>query len=1137
MKVIRKFIDYLLNPDVDFQTRIFALLTAIGIVGETIVLIGDVSFGENITEIIILAVSVALVPVICIISIRFDRVRTGTMIIVIGIIFVILPVSFFFGGGPKGGGIIWMAFCYLYVGIILDGMRRYIMLTLHTVFIVCEYFAAYYNAGHIYPHITSEFYFDSALSVVVVGFVIFTMVLFQNRLYIDENRRAKGEAAKVEELNRAQNRFFSNMSHEIRTPINTILGLNELILRREDASEEVISDARNIEGAGRMLLAIVNDILDMSRLESGSMDLVPVSYHIGDLLSEIVNMLWSKTEEKGLGFKIDVDPSTPCELFGDEVRIKQILINLLTNAIKYTKEGTIGLYVECEQEGDNEVILTFAVTDTGMGIKKEAIPHLFDAFKRIDEEKNRNIEGTGLGLSIVKQLVDLMDGTITVSSVYMQGSTFEVKLRQDIVDPKAIGNLVIGAGAGHDERSDYKQSFEAPEADILIVDDNELNLKVESKLLSPTRVNTDTAMSGAQALNMSLEKHYDLILMDHLMPEMDGVECLRKLKEQAGGLNRNTPVIVLTANAGSENQELYRTSGFDGYLSKPVSGTRLETALLNYLPKEKIILNNAVAVKDEGFISTGAFDRKDTLAVTTSSMCDLPASFIRDMNIGVIPYKIVTEEGVFWDGSEIVSSEAIRYIERSGAKARMESPEVADFERFFAWQLTKARRIIHITAAAGTFREYERAIQAASAFGNVIVIDSGVLAASSGMMVMAACRLMQQGYGVDDIAGELDALKKKLYCTYIIDSTKYMAMAGHISERLNRLFRSFMIHPMIRMTGGKTKVKRIWVGARESVWRRYIDHVLTVNRDIDTDIVFINYVDLNEDELRRIEERVRKHITFRRVVFLPSSSATVLNCGPGVFGILYMKTGSRSYNLSALIQDDLPTDQGSARGVHEDYNFSGYDESRVNETVENGKDEEGRLWYNMLDGIDGTAGIDNCGSEDSYVSVLKIFFDGIDSKAKELSDFFASEEWNDYMIKVHAVKSSARIIGADELADEALGLENAAKAGDHAYITEHHEGFIRDYIHFKEVLSKVCRDSDAAPDTNAAPMADDYLIEGMYDAVREAAREMDIDAIESAIKELDGYMLPDAVKDKLDRILDMTDIFDYDGIVELLDER
>ncbi len=1137
MKMVRKYFDFIRNPEVDFQVRLFSMITATGVLGVFIAFVGDIVFDESIVEIVVLGITILVTPVIAVFSIKFNRLTLGTVVIAVGIIFLILPVVFFFGGGIYGGGIIWIAFCYLYIGLSLKGVGRYIMLALLTGATIAEFKISYANPELVHQHTTNMFYNDVILSVIVIGLVTYITIAFQNQLFIDENKRAKDEAAKVEDLNKAQNRFFSNMSHEIRTPINTILGLNEIIMRQDDISDEVAKDSRSIEGAGKMLLAIINDILDMSKLESGNMDIVPVSYCIGDMLSEIVNMVWSRAEAKGLRFKIDVDPSTPTELFGDEVRIKQVLINILTNAIKYTKEGLVKLYVESDPLGDNEVLMTFAVSDTGMGIKKEAIPHLFDAFKRVDEEKNRNIEGTGLGLSIVKQLVDLMGGEITVNSVYMQGSTFVVKLRQSIVNPQAVGNLVIGAKPDGSDKMTYKQSFEAPEASILIVDDNELNLKVETKLLSDTKINIETALSGEEALRMTLLKRYDIILMDHLMPEMNGIECLSLIRGQAGGLNRSTPVIVLTANAGSQNQQLYRISGFEGYLCKPVSGEQLEAMLLLHLPKDKV-LNIRDASQGESVVETETFVRKSAVAITTSSMCDLPAYTIRNLNIGVIPYKVCTDKGVFLDEKEIEADEIIKYLLGGSRTARTQSPDIVDLEHFFANHLNKARHVIHITAAGNTLREYGRAVQAARAFGNVTIIDSERLSGSMGIMVLAACRMVQQNYDVGAIVEELESLKKRLPCTYVVGRTEFMAMAGHISRNFDMIAKSFMLHPVIRLKDGRMEAGKLLFGGFKSAWKKYIDMTLHgKGRDIDTDLIIVAYVGLTSYAIKWIEEQIRSRIEVRRLIFQPASATTAVNCGPGTFGILYMKSGTRSYNLSSMMPQE-----STAKSDQRDEIYDSDDQTEEDAVYDNSEIKGEELkWYEKLDGIDGEAGIKNCGGEESFKPVLDIFYESIDEKESEIRGFFEANDWPSYAIRVHAIKSSLRIIGALSLGDEAQRLETAAKEMDEDYILAHHEHFIKKFRGLKDVLKDVCGEREDTPVPSSSdklkPAADDYLIAEVYRAVAEAADSMDIDSIEEALGEIEGYILPGEVEEDIKRIKTMTGVFDYEGIRRLINKK
>lgn len=381
--------------------------------------------------------------------------------------------------------------------------------------------------------------------------------------------------------------FLSNMSHEIRTPINVVIGMNEMILR-ESSEENIVEYATNIENSSQMLLTLINDILDFSKIESGKMELVPVEYGLNSILCDCVNMAKSRAEKKGLSFQIESNPDIPNGLFGDEIRIKQILTNLLTNAIKYTDQGTVTLSIDYSPKGAEYISLKFAVSDTGKGIREEDKDKLFSTFQRVDEKSNRNIEGTGLGLPITKSFVDMMKGTITVESTYGSGSTFIVEIPQKITDSSPIGDVQNSAKANVSQREKYQESFRAPEARILVVDDNNMNLAVIKQLLKSTQIQVTLATSGKECLALTKKEHFDIILLDHMMPEMDGIETLQELKKDPDNLCMDTPIIALTANAISGVRTMYLEAGFDDYLSKPISGQLLEETLLSYLPKNKI---------------------------------------------------------------------------------------------------------------------------------------------------------------------------------------------------------------------------------------------------------------------------------------------------------------------------------------------------------------------------------------------------------------------------------------------------------------------------------------------------------------------------------------------------------------------
>ncbi len=883
----KKMLQAIGNHNLDLQERLFRLIGLIGLCGLVIKIMTGIILGENKTNIIPLAISLSIFACIAWFTLRFRRIQLGAIIISAIFIYMVLPLNFLTSGGIYGGAPIWFLFGFVFVSLVITGKAKYILLVSgYILFLLCFYIA-YFHPELIVQHTLNMAYVDSVATLTIVSILTCSMILFQNAIYRSENAIAQKQNKEIEELNRAQSRFFSSMSHEIRTPINTIIGLNEMILR-EAVSDEVATDAKSIQGASKMLLALINDILDMSKIESGKMDIVPVAYDVGAMLSDIVNMIWVRAREKEIEFHIDVDQTMPAKLYGDEVRIKQILINVLNNAVKYTSEGSVSLSIQCKRTESGSAEITYSVTDTGMGIKKESIPYLFKAFKRVDEEANRYIEGTGLGLSIVKQLVDLMNGDIAVNSVYKKGSTFVITLPQKIVDESAIGELNLESRHAMNAREHYKRSFEAPRAQVLIVDDNEMNLMVAEKLLRDTKVRIDTVTNGKECLKKTLQDRYDIILMDHLMPEMDGIECLHAIRSQTGGLNQSTPVVILTANAGGENQALYRREGFDGHLLKPVSGIQLETELLRHLPRELVTEMNTTG--NVGVVETPVLVHKKKIMtmISTDSVCDIPEYLTEKHQITVMPYRVITEGGEFLDGVEAETEGILSYIGARGKQARSESPKAADYEEFFAEQLTKAQYIIHISMAQNASQGYANALEAARTFDNVIVVDSGHLSSGMGLMVLRAAEYAAEGLTTAEIVNELKRMRTKVRTSFIVDSTEYLARSGRISSKINTICEMFMLHPVIVLKNSSMKVGAIRMGTKDYARRKYITSTLNVMGEIDQKILFITYTGMKREELKEIEEQVKAKATFENIIYQKASPAISSNCGPGSFGLLFM---------------------------------------------------------------------------------------------------------------------------------------------------------------------------------------------------------------------------------------------------------
>ena len=507
------------------------------------------------------------------------------VIFAIVLCYILFPIIFFSGGGVYSGMIAYLVLgaVILYLLLCENVKVLSVMAIIFVLIIVGCMLVSYYFPSLVTPIKTDEMmYLDNIVAVVVSTFLILLILISQNRMYKAEQKRA-------DEAMQAKDAFLASMSHELRTPLNAIIGLSEIQMKsREDISEPNFDMVEKINNSGITLLNIINDLLDVSKISSGMFELVCTEYNTAEMINDTVNMNRVRIGDKPIEFSVKVDPNLPTVLYGDDLRMRQILNNMLSNAFKYTNEGTVDLNITSSINSD-DVMLTIAISDTGIGVKEEDLPNLFKKYSKLENVQTHNIQGTGLGLSITKELVEMMGGDISVESTYGKGSTFTAIIHQEIIDSTPIGTNISMALAEYnykeeglldDMDSDEYASYDG--YNFLVVDDVDINLIVAREILLLYNANVDCVESGQEAIDLISEAKvkYDIIFMDHMMPGMDGIEATRIIHEEIDSdYARNIPIVALTANALVGNEELFLSKGFCAFLSKPMDSRKLAEVL------------------------------------------------------------------------------------------------------------------------------------------------------------------------------------------------------------------------------------------------------------------------------------------------------------------------------------------------------------------------------------------------------------------------------------------------------------------------------------------------------------------------------------------------------------------------------
>lgn len=577
-----------------FRVRLFNVLA---LVGGMISLINGISSYANNQDSVILGLNLGIAVlsfVLLFYAYKSGRYQFCYVVTIIMIFLMMFPYLFFKSGGYKGGMVSFYIFGILFTVFMLEGKVMFFTSFMEMVVYIATIMIAYQNPQMVvWFSSEKEVVMDLLIGFCASSISVAAVMYLHFRMYNKQQEILEEARIEAQSANKAKSAFLANMGHEIRTPINVMLGMNEMILR-ESESEEIRQYAKSIERSGGYLISLINNILDISRIESGKMEIEEGKYELRQLLDEVMLIAEKQAEQKSLKMNLIFDKTLPAYLIGDVIHIKQILLNLINNAVKYTKEGQIDIKVSKNAE---ETKLIFEVKDTGIGIKEENLPVLFDAFMRVDSKKNKKIKGTGLGLAIAKQLVEQMGGMIWVESVYGKGSSFFVQLPMKKVSDGKISNV---EWKETDERK--RRSFVAPQAKILIVDDNPENLMVTRSLLKRTAVFVDTAASGEECVHKVRQNIYDLILLDYMMPQMDGIDTIRELKKD---VQFHIPVIALTADVTKGIEQTFLREGFCAYLSKPVMWSKLEDLLMKYLRDDLVFIREDLKeeqkIKDEEF--------------------------------------------------------------------------------------------------------------------------------------------------------------------------------------------------------------------------------------------------------------------------------------------------------------------------------------------------------------------------------------------------------------------------------------------------------------------------------------------------------------------------------------------------------
>ena len=968
-----------------------------------------------------------------------------------------------------------------------------------------------------------------------------------------ELQRVKRQQAS-DNANRAKSAFLANMSHEIRTPINAILGMDEMILR-ESSEREIRSYARDIQNAGKTLLSIINDILDFSKVEEGKMEILPTQYDVSSVLNDLVNMVRGRAEDKGLQFTLQVDENTPTMLFGDEIRIRQCALNLLTNAVKYTEKGSVTLGVGFETRGGDRISLRFTVTDTGIGLKAEDIDRIFSPFSRVEESRNRSIEGTGLGMSITRQLLELMDSRLDVQSVYGEGSTFSFAVEQPVVKWTPIGEFAGRFEADRTRHEAYRESFRAPGARILVVDDMPVNLTVIKGLLKRTRIVVDTAESGEEAVRKASQQQYDIIFIDHMMPGMDGIETLAALKDLPS-MEEHTSFIALTANAVSGAREMYFEAGFSDYLSKPVDSKALEEMLMAHLPPAK--LSTAERPEESGEEAVPAV----FVVSCDEQLCELAAGILKQR----YRVKVCRDAAEAPARAEEFQPDLILLDVRMGEKSGLE-----------VLRALKRSALAHDVPTVLMIDEEDANVETVSLRNGAA--DFIRKAHIPDTLLRRIRRIIQLSRLQDDLQNEVkrqirrsERLTKEMMITLstAIDakdryalghSTHVAAYAAEIARRMGRsgkeqerVYAMGLLHDIGKIGVSEdvlNKTEKLSAGEKLQIQRHTViggeilraitemPELAQVARSHHERYDGTGYPDaLRGDDIPEAARIIcvadsYDAMTSTRVYSRPKAQsevrAEIERCSGTQFDPRVAKIMLRMIDEDTGFQMtgqtvDISVWKGSGQ----------YWSVDAREERETAVPEQDALpdWLAGVEEIDRSTGLRFCGTPESYLETLAIYAKNVESFAGEIERAYGAGDVATAVIKIHAIKSTSLAIGAAGLSALARDLEAAGHAGDTQTLDAELGGLVARCRALGRQLAPL---TEPEPEQDGElPAASDEQLRATYDMIRSLLADLEYDRAASMLDSLCGFRLPESERERFGKLRSAAENFDWDRLEELL---